>query len=88
MDELKIVVERIFRNDNMVEYRARVCSSHCVDRDIDEKVPIEYIAGYVVNLLREYVQSAVLDEKVVDEIESFRESQTYTCPACGKVVKR
>ena len=84
LNEPKIVVERIFRNDNMIEYRVRVCSSYCVNYITDENATEKYLAGYVTNLLREYVQSAVLDEKVVDKIELFRKNRTYTCPTCGR----
>ena len=85
MSEPRIIVERIFRdNTDMVEYRVRICSTHAVDYDVDEKVPTKYLAAYVVNSLREYVQSAILDEKVVDKFELFRGSGTYTCPVCGR----
>lgn len=85
MSEQKIVVERIFRdNTDMVEYRVRICSTHAVDYDVDERVPTKYLAAYVVNSLREYIQSATLDEEVVDRLESFRGSGTYTCPVCGR----
>lgn len=87
MSKQRIVVERILRdNIDMVEYRVRICSTHAVDYDIDERVPTKYLAAYVVNSLREYIQSATLDEEVVDRFEFFRENGTYTCPACGKTV--
>lgn len=40
-----------------------------------------------MNSLRECVQSAILDEEVVDEIESFRSNGTHTCPICGRELK-
>ena len=87
MSENKLVVERIKRDDDMVEYRLRVCSAHVIDGRMDEIVPSEYIAAYVANALREFVASSKLEDVVIDRVDRDRKFGAYTCPRCGSEVR-
>ena len=80
-------VERIRRRYGMIEYRIVICSSHVVDELMDEKVPSRYIAAYVVNDLREFVELMTLDD-TESVIEKPRASGEFTCPTCGSKVMR
>ena len=84
----KLVVERIRRADDIVEYRVRVSVSHVIGSDLDKKVPSEYVAAYVANMLREFVAGTTLEDDVMDRADTYRRSGTYTCPVCGREVDR
>lgn len=82
-------VERISRDNYTYEYCVRVASVHVVDKQMDDVVPSRYIAAYVVNALREFVNSSTLDEDVLIEIDRMKADDEVYCQCCGqKVVKR
>ena len=87
MSEKYIVVERIARNDGMIEYRARVTAAFCVDTGMDVVVPAEYLAGYIANELREYVADATVFDQIKEKVVDYREKDTFTCPTCGKTLE-
>lgn len=66
------------RPDGMVEYKIVIGTSHVVNELDDLVIPSEYIAGYVANSLREFVNSSTLDVMVYRLIENKRvEEQPY-----------
>ena len=88
MSEKLFKVERIKHNDYTYEYRVRVASTHVVDIRMDDVVPSRYIAAYVVNALREFVNSSTLDEDVLIEIDRMKANDEVYCQCCGQKVMK
>ena len=85
----KLVVERYKRGDyGEVEYTIRIGTAFRVDEYMERSVPTRVIAGYLCNNLREFVNSATVDEYVRTIIEQKREAGVYNCPTCHQEVTR
>lgn len=85
----KLIVERYKRgNSGETEYIVRIGTAFCVDEQMEQAVPTRIIAGYLCNNLREFVNSAAIDENVMTIVEQKREARVYNCPTCGQEVIR
>lgn len=81
----KLTVERISRDfDTTVQYRIRLTVSYTLDSTMDDIVPDKVVSGYLANVLREFVNSACLDDHIVEHVERYRKKAVFTCPTCGK----
>ena len=87
MTDNVLKVERLYYPERgMFKYNIVVSSSMLVSEFEENSIPSDYMAAYVCNNLREFVNDGKLSEVFETKVVSMRETGETICPRCGQSV--
>lgn len=87
MSETTLKVNRLYYPElGIFKYIIIVSSSLSIDEHDENSIPSDYIASYVCNNMREFVNHVKLSEDLETIIVKIKETGEITCPRCGQSV--